>query len=118
MGGRLAGKVAIITGATLGLGKAAALLFAREGASVVICDRGRTPAHAEAVLHEARGLIGQIAYRTCDVMNRDDITALVQFTLQRYERIDMLVNTPSSTIPEGASRRSACRTGKRASSAT
>ena len=43
MGTRLEGKVAIITGATLGLGKAAALLFAREGASVTVCDRGRTP---------------------------------------------------------------------------
>ena len=40
-------KVAIVTGATLGLGKAATLLFAREGASVVICDRGRTPENAE-----------------------------------------------------------------------
>ena len=101
MGGRLAGKVAIITGATLGLGKAAALLFAREGASVVICDRGRTPAHAAAVLHEARGLSGQIAYRTCDVMKRDDISALVQFTLQRYERIDVLVNNAIIDNPGG-----------------
>ena len=92
MGARLAGKVAIITGATLGLGKAAALLFAREGASVVICDRGRTSARAEAVLREAQGLSGEIAYRKCDVMNRGDITALVQFTLQRYERIDVMAN--------------------------
>ena len=46
MGTRLANKVAIITGATLGLGKASALLFAQEGASVVICDRGRTPENA------------------------------------------------------------------------
>ena len=52
---RLENKVAIITGASLGLGKAAALLFAREGASVVICDRGRTPENAEKVLKEAEG---------------------------------------------------------------
>ena len=39
MGTRMEGKVAIITGATLGLGKASALALAREGASVVICDR-------------------------------------------------------------------------------
>ena len=63
MGTRLAGKAAIITGATLGLGKAAALLFAREGAAVVVCDRGRTPEHGEAVLREAQGLSGEIAYR-------------------------------------------------------
>ena len=102
MGTRLAGKVAIITGATLGLGKAAALLFAREGASVVICDRGRTPEHAEAVLREAQGLSGEIAYQTCDIMNRDDITALVQFALQRYERIDVLVNNAIIDNPGGS----------------
>ena len=55
MGTRLKGKVGIITGATLGLGKAAALLFAREGASVAICDRGRTPENAERVLDAAVG---------------------------------------------------------------
>ena len=101
MGGRLAGKVAIITGATLGLGKAAALLFAREGATVVICDRGRAPEHGEAVLREAQGLSGQIDYRTCDVMNRGDINALVQFTLQRHERIDVLVNNAIIDNPGG-----------------
>jgi len=55
MGTRLEGKVAIITGATLGLGKAAALLFAKEGASVVVCDRGRTPENAQKVLDAAEG---------------------------------------------------------------
>ena len=101
MGGRLAGKVAIITGATLGLGKAAALLFAREAPRWSSATAGRTPAHAAAVLHEARALSGQIAYRTCDVMKRDDITALVQFTLQRYERIDVLVNNAIIDNPGG-----------------
>ena len=101
MGGRLAEKVAIITGATLGLGKAAALLFAREGATVVICDRGRTPEHGATVLREAQGLSGQVAYRKCDVMNRDDITDLVQFTLQRYARIDVLVNNAIIDNPGG-----------------
>ena len=102
MAGRLADKVAIITGATLGLGKAAALLFAREGASVVVCDRGRTPEHGEAVLREAQGLSGEIAYRTCDVMNRNDITHLVQFTLQRYGRIDVMVNNAIIDNPGGS----------------
>ena len=89
---RLEGKVAIITGATLGLGKAAALLFAREGASVVICDRGRTPHNAEKVLEEAEGLSGRIAYKKCDVLVADEITALVEFTLERFGRMDVMVN--------------------------
>ncbi len=87
---RLAGKVAIITGSTLGLGKAAALLFAKEGASVVICDRGRTPENAQKVLKEAEGLTGEIAYKKCDVMKKEDITALVEFTLEQYGRIDVM----------------------------
>ena len=101
MGTRLAGKVAIITGATLGLGKAGALAFAREGASVVICDRGRTPENAQKVLAEAEGLSGEIAYKRCDVMIKEDITALVQFTVERYGRVDVMVNNAIIDNPGG-----------------
>ena len=101
MGTRLAGKVAIITGATLGLGKAGALLFAREGASVVICDRGRTPQNAQKVLAEAEGLSGEIAYKRCDVMIKEDITALVQFTVEKYGRVDVMVNNAIIDTPGG-----------------
>ena len=101
MGTRLAGKVAIITGATLGLGKAAALLFADEGASVVICDRGRTPENSKKVLEEATGLTGEIAYKRCDVMKPEDISALVEFTLRRYGRIDVMVNNAIIDNPGG-----------------
>ena len=101
MGTRLAGKVAIITGATLGLGKAGALLLTREGASVVICDRGRTPENAQKVLKEAEGLSGEIAYKKCDVMIKEDITALVQFALERYGRVDVMVNNAVIDNPGG-----------------
>ncbi len=101
MGTRLAGKVAIITGSTLGLGKAGALLFCREGASVVICDRGKTPENAQKVLEEAKGLSGKIAYKKCDVMKGEDITALVQFALERYGRIDVMVNNAVIDNPGG-----------------
>lgn len=101
MGARLDGKVAIITGATLGLGRAAALLFAREGASVVICDRGRTPENARGVLAAAADLSGEIAYRTCDVMRREDITDLVRFTRERFGRIDIMVNNAVIDNPSG-----------------
>ena len=101
MGTRLEGKVAIITGATLGLGKAGALAFAREGASVVICDRGRTPENSQKVLAAAEGLSGEIAYKRCDVMIEEDITALVQFTVERYGRVDVMVNNAIIDNPGG-----------------
>ena len=101
MGTRLEGKVAIITGATLGLGKAGALAFAREGASVVICDRGRTPENSHKVLAAAEGLSGEIAYKRCDVMIKEDITALVQFTVERYGRVDVMVNNAIIDNPGG-----------------
>ena len=99
--GRLSGKVAIITGATQGLGKVAALLFAEEGAAVVICDRGRTPEHAQEVLTEAEGLDGEIVHRICDVMKPKDIKELVQFTLGRYGKVDVMVNNAVISNPAG-----------------
>ena len=101
MGTRMEGKVAIITGATLGLGKAGALALAREGASVVICDRGRTPENSQKVLAQAEGLSGEIAYKRCDVMIKEDITALVQFTVERYGRVDVMVNNAVIDNPGG-----------------
>ena len=99
--GRLSGKVAIITGATQGLGKVAALLFAEEGAAVVICDRGRTPEHAQEVLTMAEGLDGEIVNRICDVMKPKDIKDLVQFTLGRYGKVDVMVNNAVISNPAG-----------------
>ena len=101
MGMRLANKVTLITGATLGLGKATALLYASEGASVVICDRGRTPENAHKVLQAASDLDGEIAYQVCDVMQSEDITALVEFAMERYGRIDVLVNNAIIDNPGG-----------------
>ena len=101
MGTRLANKVAIITGATLGLGKASALLFAQESASVVICDRGRTPENAQKVLQQAEGLKGEIIYKKCDVLKPEDITALAQFCLQRYGKVDIMANNAVIENPAG-----------------
>ena len=98
---RLANKVAIITGATLGLGKASALLLAQEGASVVICDRGRTQQNARKVLQQAEGLSGEIVYKKCDVLKPEDITALAQFCLQRYGTVDIMANNAIIENPAG-----------------
>ena len=99
--GRLDGKVTIITGSTLGRGKAAALLFAREGANVVTCDRGRTPENAEKLLEAAEGLSGEVVYQRCDVMNPDDIVSLCDFTKEKYGRVDVIVNNAIIDNPAG-----------------
>lgn len=96
---RLSGKIAIITGSTLGLGKASALLFAQEGASVIVCDRGRTPANAEKLLQEAKNLPGEVVYRVCDIMKQQDINSLVAFTLEKFGRVDVMVNNAIIDIP-------------------
>jgi len=98
---RLDGKVAILTGSTLGLGKAAALIFAREGAKVVTCDRGRTPENAQKLLKEAEGLAGEVVYKQCDVMNKADIIALCSFAKEKYGRIDVMVNNAIIDNPGG-----------------
>ena len=88
--GRLDGKVALISGGARGQGAAEALLFAREGAKVVIGDilddEGR---QTEAQIAE---LGGDATYVHLDVTSTDDWDAAVQTALDRYGRLDILVN--------------------------
>lgn len=88
MTGRLEGRVAVITGAAAGLGKAAALRLAQEGAKVEILDIN-DGAEAVAEIQAAGGT----AYSTvCDCTNEDQIAAAVQGINARHGRIDILVN--------------------------
>src|SRR5258706_7580314 len=86
---RMNGKIAVITGGSMGIGEAIAKAFANEGASVVITSRD--VARAEA----ARVRIGH-ADRTlavaCDVQRRADLEALLRATLERFGRVDIWVN--------------------------
>ena len=77
-GNRLEGKVAIITGATSGIGEATAELFAREGSSLVIA--GRTVDKGEAL---ADKLGEQVVFQRADVRRESDIAALVATALGR-----------------------------------
>lgn len=98
----MAGKVAIVTGAGSvgpgwGNGKAAATLLARQGASVFLIDIN------EAAVSETRDIIagegGTAATHRCDMMNSADVAEMVQACLDRFKRIDVLVNNVGGSAP-------------------
>jgi A-factor type gamma-butyrolactone 1'-reductase (1S-forming) len=93
----LEGKVAVITGAAGGIGRASALTFAREGAKVVLGDR------AEEALAETARLVseagGDAAWLATDVTRRDEVVALVALATERHRRLDCAFN--NAGIPGG-----------------
>ena len=88
--GRLQDKVAIITGAASGQGRAAALLFAREGAQVVVSDVNEAGGRAVVDLVTAGG--GRAFLQPADVSRGDEVEALVAAATGRYGRLDVLYN--------------------------
>lgn len=90
MAGRLADKVAIVTGATSGIGRATAVLFAKEGAKVVMAGR-RENLGAE-VVKEIAAFGGDAIFVKTDMTNKADIANIVKTTVDKYGRIDVLVN--------------------------
>jgi NAD(P)-dependent dehydrogenase (short-subunit alcohol dehydrogenase family) len=91
MSGRLSGKVCVITGTGGSVGRAAAVAFAREGASVVGC--GRNVAEAQATVEMVRGQGGaMVSLEPCQLTNPADCRALVDFAVRAYGRIDVLFN--------------------------
>lgn len=86
---RLKDKVAIITGAGSGLGKSAAVLFAREGAKVVGC--GRTQSTLDETAAAIAGA-GEFSSACGDVSRTEDVDRIVRFTLAKYGRVDIVVN--------------------------
>ncbi len=93
---KLANKTAIITGGT-GIGKATANLFAEEGANVVIT--GRRAHKLEEVQEDAKSKGHTIDIFTCDVSDEENCKATVDYTLDKYEQIDILFNNAGILIP-------------------
>ena len=90
-------KVAIITGGSDGIGKAAALSMAQEGAAVVIVAR-RPDVLEEAVQDIKAATEGQVLPIPADVTNPDSARSIVQSTLDQYGRLDILVNNAGTSM--------------------
>ncbi|HZQ17708.1 MAG TPA: SDR family NAD(P)-dependent oxidoreductase [Terriglobales bacterium] len=86
---KLFGKVAVITGASMGIGEAIAKLFAQRGAQVVLLSRDSTR------LEAARGRVGypdQTLALACDVRHREEIDRAIGLVMHHFQRIDIWVN--------------------------
>jgi NAD(P)-dependent dehydrogenase (short-subunit alcohol dehydrogenase family) len=89
--------VAIITGAGSGIGQATALLFAEEGAKVVVADY--VPEGGRKTVEMIRRAGGEAIFVEADVSKADDVEGMVQTTVETYGRIDILFNNAAVTIP-------------------
>ena len=87
---KLTGKRALITGAASGIGRATALLLAREGAAVAVVDVDETG--GQAVAQQIRDEGGQAIFLRCDVTRADDCRHAVQRTVERLGGLDILFN--------------------------
>ncbi|HVO45667.1 MAG TPA: SDR family oxidoreductase [Steroidobacteraceae bacterium] len=94
MSGRLRGKVCVITGTGSGMGRAAARLFAREGAKVVGCDINEATGKAtlDMVLHEGGEMI---SLQPCNMAQRADVDRLMALAEKTYGGVDVLYNNGS-----------------------
>ena len=97
MGGRLAGKVALITGGSKGIGRAVAVRFAEEGARVAFTGRD------DASLDETRRLVGAAGGEGlplhAEVVSEEDNRRAVEETLARFDRLDVLVANAGTSMP-------------------
>jgi NAD(P)-dependent dehydrogenase (short-subunit alcohol dehydrogenase family) len=94
-GSRLAGKVALVTGSTRGIGRATAIRFAEEGAGVIVT--GRTQEAGRAVEAEIRSAGGEATYVRTDLACEADVEGAVAAAVESYGRLTTLVNNAAPT---------------------
>ena len=95
--GRLAGKVALVSGASLGIGKGCALALAEDGADVVVNYFSHAD-EAEAAANEIEALGRQAMAYQADVSDRAQVERMIEVTLARYGRLDILVSNAYLSI--------------------
>jgi citronellol/citronellal dehydrogenase len=104
---KLAGRVAIVTGSSRGIGKDIALAFAAEGADIVVAARSETepdprlPGTIYDTAREVEALDRRALAVKTDVTNEEEVASLVQRTLDTFGRIDILVNNAAVLVPRG-----------------
>ncbi len=90
MSGKLNDKIALITGATSGIGEACAKLFAEEGAEVIVC--GRNEEKGNQVVSEIIKGGGKAAFVLCDVTKKESVEKMARQVKDRFSRLDILLN--------------------------
>lgn len=106
MPGRLHNKTAIITGASSGIGRAIALAFASEGASLVCADLHSTPrteyatdaSPASTTVEEAQARGARAIFVKCNTTSSADMQALIQKTVKEYGRLDIMANNAGISV--------------------
>src|SRR5438067_4542690 len=91
----IAGRVALVTGASQGIGRACALALAEGGAAIALAARNEEK--LAQVASEVEGKGGQVAVFRMDVSNEDEAKAAVKATIERFGKIDILVNNAGVT---------------------
>src|SRR6185436_5599632 len=99
MGERLKGKVAIVTGGSVGIGQATAVLFAEEGARVVISNPSEPAGEETAAQIRAQG--GEAIFVRTDISNEEDCKNCCDETVKTFGRLDVLVNNGAVFILKG-----------------
>jgi NAD(P)-dependent dehydrogenase (short-subunit alcohol dehydrogenase family) len=93
---RILGKVALVTGGGTGIGRACALLLAKEGARVAVAGRRREP--LDVTVRDIASAGGEALAVTCDVTNRESVEAAIAKTIERFGRLDIVVNNAGAVI--------------------
>ena len=86
----MSNPVVLITGALTGIGRAAAIAFAKKGAKVVVA--GRRDEAGKALVNELRSFGSEAEFINADVRKEDDVRAMVDKTVARFGRLDVAVN--------------------------